>query len=55
MKTVAILCAAGAFAGGILLSGQQLPSEPRRQFGASVTGAFEGWFETPDGVFSSGI
>ena len=49
MKTVAILCAAGALAGGILLSGQQLPSEPRRQFGAGVTGAFEGWFESADG------
>ena len=28
---------------------QQLPSEPRRQFGASITGAFEGWFDNPDG------
>jgi hypothetical protein len=28
---------------------QQLPSEPRRQFGTSVTGAFEGWFENADG------
>ncbi len=49
MKTVAVLCAAGALAGGVFLSGQQLPSEPRRQFGASVTGAFEGWFENADG------
>jgi hypothetical protein len=32
----------------MLLSGQQIP-EPRRQFGASVTGAFEGWFANKDG------
>ena len=40
---------AGAIAGGVWLSGQQLPSEPRRQFGAGITGAFEGWFQNPDG------
>jgi hypothetical protein len=34
---------------GALPSAQQLPSEPRRQFGTSVTGAFEGWFENGDG------
>jgi hypothetical protein len=33
-------------AAGVALSAQQLPSEPRRQFGASITGAFEGWFES---------
>jgi hypothetical protein len=43
------LFAAGALAGGVLLSAQQLPSEPRKQFGSSVTGAFEGWFYNPDG------
>ena len=49
-------CAALA-AGGVLVSApldsargaQQLPSEPSRQFGTSITGAFEGWFENPDG------
>jgi len=30
------------------LSGQQIP-EPRKQFGASVTGAYEGWFPNQDG------
>ena len=30
------------------LLGQQIP-EPRKQFGASVTGAFEGWFNNKDG------
>ena len=29
---------------------QQLPSEPPRQFGTSITGAFEGWFDDPDGT-----
>lgn len=48
MKTLATLCAAGALAGGVLLSGQQLP-EPRKQFGTGITGAFEGWFYNPDG------
>jgi hypothetical protein len=42
------LCAAGAIASGMLLWGQQIP-EPRKQFGASVTGAFEGWFANEDG------
>ena len=44
-----LLCAAGAVASSICLSGQQLPSEPRRQFGAGITGAFEGWFDNSDG------
>jgi hypothetical protein len=43
-----MLCAAGALAGGALVLAQQVP-EPRKQFGASVTGAFEGWFTNPDG------
>ena len=49
MKQLAILCAAGALAGGIFVSGQVQPPEPRRAFGASITGAFEGWFYNPDG------
>ncbi|MBI3264003.1 MAG: hypothetical protein HYZ58_12760 [Acidobacteria bacterium] len=50
MKSVARLSAALALAGGVLLSaGQiQLP-EPAKAFGTSVTGAFEGWFDNPDG------
>jgi hypothetical protein len=35
--------------GVALVAAQQLPSEPPKQFGASVTGAFEGWFDSPDG------
>src|SRR4249919_1451625 len=46
--TVVTVCVALA-AGGVLLPAQQLPSEPQRQFGTSITGAFEGWFEDADG------
>ena len=48
MKRLATLFAAGLLAGGVFLSAQQIP-EPRRGFGASVTGAFEGWFYNEDG------
>ena len=42
-----------SLAGGLVLSAQiQLPSAPPRQFGASVTGAYEGWFDNPDGTHS---
>jgi hypothetical protein len=52
MKTRGILCAGAMLAAGVLLSAQsvqRLPSEPQRQFGSSITGAFEGWFENADG------
>ena len=39
----------GMTAGGVFLSAQVQPPEPRRAFGASVTGAFEGWYFNPDG------
>jgi hypothetical protein len=48
MKRMAI-CAAAVLLGTSALVGQQLPSEPPRQFGRSVTGAFEGWFASPGG------
>jgi hypothetical protein len=47
------VCAAGAIvttiAAGVFVSAQTQMPEPRRGFGASVTGAFEGWFYNPDG------
>ena len=43
----AILLASGA-----LTWGQSLPLEPPHESGASVTGAFEGWFKNADGSFS---
>ena len=50
MKRFGLLCAAGAIAGGIFVSAQQISiPEPRRGSGDSVTGAFEGWFYNPDG------
>jgi hypothetical protein len=48
VKSFVALCSAAIVAGGVLAIGQQLP-EPRKQFGAGVTGAFEGWFENKDG------
>jgi hypothetical protein len=39
-----------AIVGTTLVAAQQLPIEPPRQFGTSITGAFEGWFEAPDGT-----
>lgn len=50
---VASFCAT-ALAGGVLLSAQglQLPSEPKKAFGGSVTPAFDGWFENADGTRS---
>jgi hypothetical protein len=47
--SVARLCAVAAIAGGVIVSASQLPDEPPKQFGSSVTGAFEGWFDNPDG------
>jgi hypothetical protein len=35
-----------------LLQAQTLPLEPAHESGASVTGAFEGWFKNPDGSFN---
>ena len=34
------------------LTAQTLPLEPAHESGASVTGAFEGWFKNADGTFS---
>jgi hypothetical protein len=35
-----------------IAAGQELPMGPTHNMGASVTGAFEGWFPNPDGSFS---
>ena len=49
MTRLVTLGAAGLLAcGALVLAQQQLP-EPRKQFGAGVTGAFEGWFVNKDG------
>ena len=37
--------------GGMSLSaGQMLPSSPKKAFGASITPAFEGWYDNADGT-----
>jgi hypothetical protein len=52
MKTEAVFAALL----GVLYLGSplnaQLPLEPYRESGSSITGAFEGWFTNPDGTFS---
>jgi hypothetical protein len=45
---IALIVAAAAW----LACGQSLPLEPQHESGASVTGAFEGWFKNDDGSFS---
>jgi hypothetical protein len=44
-SALCLLCSA-------LLAAQSLPLEPVHESGASVTGAFEGWFQNADGTFS---
>lgn len=39
-------------ASGALVSAQLLPSAPQKQFGASVTPAYEGWYDNADGTHS---
>jgi hypothetical protein len=54
MQKILLRTAAAVIAlGTIALSAQvQLPSAPPKQFGSSVTPAFEGWFDNPDGTHS---
>ena len=51
-KTALRLCASLALvAAGVVVSAQvQLPSSPPKQFGASISPAFEGWYDNPDGT-----
>src|SRR5207344_1503093 len=45
------LCAASVLAGGAVLAAQQgLPDAPAKGFGTSITGAYEGWYDNPDGT-----
>jgi hypothetical protein len=57
MKSTSVLrasVAAAFIAGGVLVSAQttQLPSGPAKGFGGSVSPAYEGWFDNPDGTHS---
>ena len=52
-KSALRLCALAALVAGVVVSAQvQLPSAPPKQFGASISPAFEGWFYSPDGTQS---
>jgi hypothetical protein len=46
--SVVALCAA-VIGAGVVLAAQRLPIEPPKGFGTSITAAFEGWFDNPDG------
>jgi hypothetical protein len=52
MKGLGRLCIVVALSGSLLVSGQTIP-EPRKDFGAAITGAFEGWYE--DGAGARGF
>jgi hypothetical protein len=43
------LCAATTVAVGAVVAAQQLPDAPAKGFGTSITGAYEGWYDNPDG------
>jgi len=51
-RSIARLGAAAVLACVALVSAQQLPDEPPKQFGSGVTGAMEGWFDNADGSHS---
>jgi hypothetical protein len=46
------LAVAVVVAVGTLTSGQQIQNEPQAQRGGSITPAFEGWYNNPDGSYS---
>jgi len=47
---VASSCAAALACGAVLSAQTTLPSAPAKGFGASITGAYEGWYDNPDGT-----
>jgi len=49
VRRLMTIVAAGVLACGALTFGQTALPEPRKQFGAGVTGAYEGWFTQKDG------
>ena len=50
---VAALAVAVAVGGWVVAgAAQQLPLQPTKERGASITGAYEGWYPNPDGTFT---
>src|SRR5262245_38271212 len=43
------LCVATTLAVGAVVAAQQLPDAPAKGFGTSITPAYEGWYDNPDG------
>jgi hypothetical protein len=53
MKVTRFAVALGIAVSGAVASAQiQLPSQPKKGFGTSVTPAYDGWWTNPDGSFS---
>ncbi|MFN8061763.1 MAG: hypothetical protein U0Q12_21570 [Vicinamibacterales bacterium] len=52
VSRMALVVAVGASIVGASPSASQLPLEPGRDSGASVTCAYEGWYRNPDGTFA---
>jgi hypothetical protein len=46
-----VVCVCSIVASYVLLA-QNLPNEPAKGFGTTISGAFEGWFDNPDGSHS---
>jgi hypothetical protein len=49
---LAALAIVVAAAGWVVVDAQQLPLQPTKERGASVTAAYEGWYPNPDGTFT---
>ena len=47
-----LLTAAAGLVAGVSLGAQQLPLQPARESGQSVTAAFEGWYQNTDGSYT---
>src|SRR5262245_57996485 len=56
LRVPAVVAGLGALVCSMLVIGAQLPPgvvlEPIRESGQSVIGAFEGWYQNPDGTYS---
>jgi hypothetical protein len=55
-RALVVVAGLGAFVCSVIMFAAQLPPgvalEPVRESGQSVTGAFEGWYQNPDGTYS---
>lgn len=49
---IGFMLSAGVLVSSLLLTAEQLPLEPKHDSGQSITGAFEGWYQNPDGTYN---